>query len=261
MAVEEGYDKKGRVVTEGDIYFGQLAEFAMHNCTFYECFKCSEAYFGGMQDCMQAMQSEGSLKKEDLLCKSCMTKELGFGESMCAQHGNEFVDWKCMYCCSIALFICTGGTGNYCTPCHNDAMAGRLNPTAKCVGGKECPLGVPSHPVASKDARKSRYPLGCSLCRSEKLGMIANNDKASAGVNVERRGSMIQRFGGVKGHDINREMRVEKRAPPPVPGQKAPAGQPARYDPSKEHCCTIFWLHSSDFRLLYELLDFLSKTT
>ena len=27
MATEEGYDKEGRVVTEGDIYFGQLAEF------------------------------------------------------------------------------------------------------------------------------------------------------------------------------------------------------------------------------------------
>ena len=40
MAIEEGYDKKGRVVTEGDLYFGQLAEFAIHNCTFYECFKC-----------------------------------------------------------------------------------------------------------------------------------------------------------------------------------------------------------------------------
>ena len=55
VAIEEGYDKKGRVVTEGDIYFGQLAEFAMHNCTFYECFKCQKFYFGGMQDCMQAM--------------------------------------------------------------------------------------------------------------------------------------------------------------------------------------------------------------
>ena len=40
MAKEEGYDKEGRVVTEGDYYFGKLAEFAMKNCTFYECFKC-----------------------------------------------------------------------------------------------------------------------------------------------------------------------------------------------------------------------------
>ena len=127
MACEEGYDKEGRVVTPGDIYYNDLAGFALHNCTFYECVKCKEPYFGGMQDCMQAMQSENSLKKEDLFCKKCMTEELGFGKAMCEQHGNEFVDWKCMFCCSIALFICAAGTGNYCTPCHNDAMAGRLS--------------------------------------------------------------------------------------------------------------------------------------
>ena len=38
MAFQQGLDKKGRVVTEGDIYFGQLADFAMHSCTIYECF-------------------------------------------------------------------------------------------------------------------------------------------------------------------------------------------------------------------------------
>ena len=210
MAVEEGYDKTGRVVTQGDIYFGDLAAFAMKNCTFYECFKCREPYFGGMEDCMQAMQSENNLKKEDLMCRKCSIEELGLGKSMCEIHGNEFVDWKCMYCCSIALFICTGGTGNYCTPCHNDAMAGKLNPTSKCVGGKDCPLGLPGHPVASKDAKISRFPLGCSICRSEKLALIANNENATTGVAVERRGSMVKRFGGVNGHDINREMRVVK---------------------------------------------------
>ncbi len=52
MAIEEGLDKSGRVVTEGDIYFGKLAEFAMHNCTFFECNSCKEPYYGGMQDCM-----------------------------------------------------------------------------------------------------------------------------------------------------------------------------------------------------------------
>jgi hypothetical protein len=30
MAIEEGFDKTGRVVTEGDIYYGKLAEFALH---------------------------------------------------------------------------------------------------------------------------------------------------------------------------------------------------------------------------------------
>jgi len=142
---------------------------------------------------MQAMQSENTLKKEDLLCRSCMTDALGFGKAMCDTHGNEFVDWKCMFCCSIALFICTGGTGNYCTPCHNDAMAGRLHgkTQSQCVGGKECPLGIDRHPKADMDPKKSRFPLGCSLCRSEKINLVANNDKATVGVNLERRGSMV----------------------------------------------------------------------
>mmetsp|Transcript_10738 Transcript_10738/g.13414 ORF Transcript_10738/g.13414 Transcript_10738/m.13414 type:complete len:90 (-) Transcript_10738:416-685(-) len=88
-----------------------------------------------MMDCLQAMQTEDKLKKEDLKCKRCLTKELDWGKAMCEKHGNEFVDWKCMYCCSIALFICAGGTGNYCTPCHNDAMAGRLSVKTSCKGG------------------------------------------------------------------------------------------------------------------------------
>ena len=74
MAIEEGYDKTGRVVTEGDMYYGRLEEFALKNCTFYECHKCKQPYFGGMEDCLQAMQSENALNKEELFCKKCMTE-------------------------------------------------------------------------------------------------------------------------------------------------------------------------------------------
>ena len=39
-AIENGLDKEGRVVTEGDYYYSKLDEYAMKNCTFYECHKC-----------------------------------------------------------------------------------------------------------------------------------------------------------------------------------------------------------------------------
>ena len=39
-AKENGLDKEGRVMTEGDYYYGKLDEYAMKNCTFYECHKC-----------------------------------------------------------------------------------------------------------------------------------------------------------------------------------------------------------------------------
>ena len=51
VAVKEDYDKKGRVVTPGDIYYLDLLGFAMHKFTFYECNKCVKPYFGGMEDC------------------------------------------------------------------------------------------------------------------------------------------------------------------------------------------------------------------
>ena len=54
------------------------------------------------------------------------------------------------------------------------------------------------------------FPLGCSLCRSEKLELIEKNEKASNGVNIERRQDMKDRFDHVHGHDIGREMRVLK---------------------------------------------------
>ena len=72
-AIKEGLDKEGRVVTEGDFYYGKLAEYALHVCTFYECSKCKEPYFGGMQDCAEAMEAENAeeSKEDELLCKTC----------------------------------------------------------------------------------------------------------------------------------------------------------------------------------------------
>ena len=120
------------------------------------------------------MQSENNLKKEDLFCRKCMTEELGFGQDMCEQHGNEFVDWKCMFCCSIALFYCGGGSLKFCTPCHNDAMDdGNHRVQTDCTGGVGCALGIDRHPKADEDSKKSSFPFGCSLCRSEKLALIA----------------------------------------------------------------------------------------
>lgn len=78
-AIEGGFDKTGRVVTEGDYYFGKLDQFAMKNCTFYECYECKVPFFGGMQDCEQALNQEENMTKESLLCKQCKSKQLGAG--------------------------------------------------------------------------------------------------------------------------------------------------------------------------------------
>ena len=76
---------------------------------------------------------------------------------------------------------------HFCQPCHNDAMANQLRVKSDCEGGPECPLGLAKHPKADMERNKSSFPLGCSLCRSEKLGVIADKEDASTGVSLEKR--------------------------------------------------------------------------
>ena len=109
-----------RLKDEHDFYYNKPLEYAMHRCSFYECFKCKKPYFGGLIDCEQEMNAaeQRTTEKEDLLCQECMLSEMGVGVRKCEQHGIEFVDWKCMYCCSIATYCCWG-TNYFCGPCHD----------------------------------------------------------------------------------------------------------------------------------------------
>ena len=152
------------------------------------------------------------------MCKPCVAlrwKSLGLGSDMCAEHGNKFIDFKCMYCCSVGLFVCCKGRYYFCTPCHNDIMdGGKHKARTTCTGGPDCALGIPSHPQASDDPKRSAFPIGCSLCRSNKLSLITEREGASNGVNIEKRKDMKKRFDHVQGHDIAREMEVVRKGSP-----------------------------------------------
>jgi len=65
--------------------------------------------------------------------------------------------------------------------------------------------------------------------------MIADNATGATGANLERRGSMVQRFGGVKGHDINREMAVNRGPQEPAKGPVKPIAPPPN-DIKSNHC-------------------------
>ena len=49
----EDLHKHERVLKKGldDRFYGKLQAFALHKLSYYECFKCSDPYFGGMKDC------------------------------------------------------------------------------------------------------------------------------------------------------------------------------------------------------------------
>lgn len=161
----------------GDHYYGKPQEFANHRCSFYQCHKCEKPYFGGLIDCEQEMANadKRQTKKEDLLCQDCLLKEMGAGTTMCDKHGDAQIDWKCMFCCSTALFCCFG-THYFCDDCHNTFMYNNEVVPLKDCHGINCPLGI-AHPAPCADPRKGGvFPLGCGICRSEKLELLQNRD-------------------------------------------------------------------------------------
>ena len=88
---------------------------------------------------------------------------------------------------------------------------GKHKARSDCEGGAACPLGIPNHPQASDEPSRSAFAIGCSLCRSEKLGLLADRAGASNGVNMEKRDDMIERF-NYPGHDAGREMNIVNAA-------------------------------------------------
>ena len=88
----------------------------------------------------------------------------------CPKHGVDFLEYKCRYCCSVAVYFCFGTT-HFCNPCHDDFQ--RLTsipkaelpqcpvgPCAKPLEGTECPLHV-KHPPTGEE-----FALGCGVCRN-----------------------------------------------------------------------------------------------
>ena len=149
-----------------DVYspwYGRKEEYIEAKSAFYQCYKCTKPFFGGMADCERDLQMAENTKKEDLLCRKCVASEMGVGQFNCPVHGHKFITWKCSKCCNEALFRC--GPHYFCDSCHGNEDA--AYEPFDCHGVVEdCPLGVP-HPPNNLGPIKSMYPLGCALCRKK----------------------------------------------------------------------------------------------
>ena len=146
---------------------------------------------------------------ENLRCKECLSKELGFGQLTCKRHGADFIDYKCRFCCKIALYVCFNGT-HLCESCHLKACRTTLNfhrdaKYIKCSSSTgKCPLGIEDHALAWKNPR---FALGCSLCRSEKMHLWVDGRS----VVHQRSGSCQNRTKHVKGEFCPRKLRTNKK--------------------------------------------------
>ncbi|XP_045202849.2 E3 ubiquitin-protein ligase MYCBP2-like isoform X2 [Mercenaria mercenaria] len=158
----EGLDKSDQVTNRSSTYYNNPAKFAMDRYCYYPCFKCKKAYFGGTVQC-EGGADDRDIKLEDMICPACSGPQ---GAQVCSTHGTDFIEYKCRYCCTIAVFFCFGNT-HFCNSCHNDnvrvsRMGDRL---PKCPAGPSgqqltgaCPLGI-QHPPNGTE-----FCIGCGLC-------------------------------------------------------------------------------------------------
>eukprot|EP00096_Caligus_rogercresseyi_P012080 TRINITY_DN495_c1_g1_i1.p1 TRINITY_DN495_c1_g1~~TRINITY_DN495_c1_g1_i1.p1 ORF type:complete len:440 (+),score=121.56 TRINITY_DN495_c1_g1_i1:88-1320(+) len=152
---------------KGSRYYKDPISLALDRYAYYVCFKCGKAYFGGEAHCEGALGDEDKFNPEELICGGCSDVSRA---QMCLKHGSDYLEYKCRYCCSVAVFFCFGTT-HFCNACHDDFQ--RLislpqkdlphcpvGPKALKLKGEECPLHV-RHPPTGEE-----FALGCGICRN-----------------------------------------------------------------------------------------------
>ncbi|XP_052279700.1 E3 ubiquitin-protein ligase MYCBP2-like isoform X3 [Dreissena polymorpha] len=126
------------------------------NFTFMLCPLC-KAYFGGAALC-EGGAADGDMKREELICPACAGPQM---VQNCPTHGTDYIEYKCRYCCSVAIFFCFGNT-HFCNTCHATPYHTKCAPCPAGPGGRQltgkCPLGVRHAPNGEECC------LGCGLC-------------------------------------------------------------------------------------------------
>ncbi|XP_055893471.1 E3 ubiquitin-protein ligase MYCBP2-like isoform X4 [Biomphalaria glabrata] len=163
----EGLDKAEAIATPGARFYQDPAGYAMDKYAYYVCYKCKKAYYGGEARCDEAIGGGDDFDPSELVCGGCSDVSRA---QMCAKHGADFLEYKCRYCCSVAVFFCFGTT-HFCNPCHEefqrvtaipkkDLPRCPAGPKGVQLEGEECPLHV-KHPPTGEE-----FALGCGVCRN-----------------------------------------------------------------------------------------------
>ncbi|XP_025027422.1 E3 ubiquitin-protein ligase MYCBP2 isoform X3 [Python bivittatus] len=112
----EGLHKSEAITTPGVRFHNDPAGFAMNRYAYYVCYKCKKAYFGGEARCDAEAGQGDDYDPRELICGACSDVSRA---QMCPKHGTDFLEYKCRYCCSVAVFFCFGTT-HFCNACHDD---------------------------------------------------------------------------------------------------------------------------------------------
>lgn len=97
----ERIDKDPRLSNPNDPYYGKSLEYAFHEISYYQCFKCKNPYFAGLRDCRGGPGNEENnqnanvnYEKNDLVCGGCVNLNGVAGISNFQVHGKDYIEYK-----------------------------------------------------------------------------------------------------------------------------------------------------------------------
>lgn len=128
----EGLHRAEAIIAPGTRFHNDPALYAMDRYAYYVCYKCNKAYYGGEARCDAEIGE--NYDPTELVCGACSDVARA---QMCPKHGTDFLEYKCRYCCSVAVFFCFGTT-HFCNPCHDDFQRVTNLPKNELPG---CPAG------------------------------------------------------------------------------------------------------------------------
>lgn len=136
-------------------YYNDPIKYGMSKFSYYICEECNKPFFAGLKHCTDINTDE----VQQNLCLECQYKNGTIKE--CEEHGLEYLQFKCRYCCNISKWTCYNSV-HYCDNCHKNMK--EINKKSKeelpqCPGKDKCPLGI-EHPPNGEE-----FCLGCGLCR------------------------------------------------------------------------------------------------
>ena len=137
----------------------------MDRYAYFVCFKCGKPYYGGEARCDAGARDQ--FDPAELVCGACSDVTRA---QMCPKHSMDYLEYKCRYCCSVAVYFCFGTT-HFCQVCHdniNTVMSTvkdllphcPAGPACTQLEGDVCPLHV-RHPPTGEE-----FALGCGICRN-----------------------------------------------------------------------------------------------
>jgi len=151
----EGLEKDERLKDQNDEYFEKFEDYWMDRLAFYQCYKCSKPYFGGLRECGNALEAGGNYDEKELIWGAWSLGEFR-GKVNWDIHGDEYIEYKWRYCCNYSQWFCFGNT-HFWDRWHSNLTRNIF----KCPGKPECELDV-EHPDDGTE-----FAMGWGMCRNQ----------------------------------------------------------------------------------------------